>query len=174
MNTHYEEIGITIKLCEYLNYKNINHLYIKKYEEIQQLLSIYQQGNVMYSKYGLRVNIKNNKKNGIIINYLDNLKSIRAKTVYLIPFTNENNPLVMFKWNKKYRISKKKILRKLKKFSYQSYNQFYESYIMSQQVQQQPILIEQPQVTKKPPALLSVKKLIRSLSNKIEKLNKLL
>ena len=67
MNNYYEEIGIAIKLSEYLNYKNIHHLYIKKYENIQQLLNIYQQGNIVYSKYGLRVNIKNNKKNGIII-----------------------------------------------------------------------------------------------------------
>lgn len=161
-----EEFGIIVKLSEYLLKHQIKHIYLQKYKSFEIMLQFHCQ-NLIFSKYGTKINIKNHAKSGIIINYLDNIKRIHAKDVYLIPWSNIENPLIMYKYNKKYIVKKKKIKRKLQSYPYEMYN---SKYILpvEQQVSEISLQVDKPIVNG------HIKNLIKSLSNKIEQLNKLL
>lgn len=115
-----EELEILKVLSEYIDKKGINHIYIKHYPRLKQMLIQYHPF-LIFSDSGLRINIKNINRNDIVINYLDNLKEIRAKKVYFIQGENLENPLIMFKWNSKYLIKKKKIKQKFRKHSSTKY-----------------------------------------------------
>lgn len=165
-----EEIEIVKKLYEYLNYKNITHIYIKHNNRIESLMKKYYP-HLVFSKYGLKINIKSKERSGIVINYLDNLKKVNAKKVYLIPRTNEDNPLIMFKWNKKYTVNKSKIRKKVQKMPQQQYTV--------------PTVLTVPAVSVMTPTMSEIKKpvkltqgklkeFVRTLSRKIDLLNKLI
>lgn len=62
-------------------------------------------------------NIKNNIKNGVIINNLKNLNSINAKKVILLPFFDPDNPIVMYVHNEKYNIDMDEIKKMINDFN---------------------------------------------------------
>jgi len=106
LNMANEELGIVLKLLEYLDYKNITMINIQDNNDLKYLINVYNP-YIQFSDLGIKINIKNSKRKGIVINYLNNLKTIHSKRVYIIPWTNPENPLIMFKHNKKYKIKKK-------------------------------------------------------------------
>jgi hypothetical protein len=177
-----EELGIVLKLSEYLIKKQIQEIYLKKYKSFEPILQDIC-GNLYFSDSGLHINIKNNEKNGIIINYVDNIDIIHAKRIYLIPWSNIENPLIMYKYNKKYIVKKKKINRKFHYLSYDIYNRSYamkiqNTYSASLQllpIQQGPILYEQVDTSSTTNNIqnMYIKQLIKALTKKIHLLNSL-
>lgn len=67
-------------------------------------------------KASININIKNNIQEGIIINNIKNLDSVCSDRVYLLPWSNKENPLIMFEFNKDKKTNKDKLLKKVDYF----------------------------------------------------------
>lgn len=75
---------------------------------------------------GFNINIRNNVKNGLIINNINNLDKIENKKIRLLPWYDKDNPIIMFVHDKtESNIDKKK--KDLKEFS--KYRRFVRRYL---------------------------------------------
>jgi hypothetical protein len=97
-NFIWEDKGIILGLIYYItkNYYNFKNKTIqikhKLYCEI--LNKLFKNINFNETK-GILFNIKNNCNDTLCINYLDNLNNITYKTLYILPWNNYDNPLVL-------------------------------------------------------------------------------
>lgn len=51
---------------------------------------------------GIVVNIRNSNYEGVVINHYNNLRRLQTNNVYILPWGNKDNPMVMFRVNNKY------------------------------------------------------------------------
>jgi len=182
-----EDLGISIKLAEYLLYNKINIIYFEGYQNIKDFLKQYVPG-LIFSRNGLEIHIRNKTtEKGLIINYLSSIKKIYAKYAILIPWSNIENPLIMYEYKKKYKLSKNSILSNLDYVSYQEYNKYYELQfknpvtfdLVPTMILKEPIEISSPPGV--PPMLpenqisdVEIKKILGGINNKIRILNEFL
>ena len=170
-----EDLGIVVKLYEYFTYHNIHVVKIEHYDSISFMLKQYMP-NLQFSSGGINVNIRNNKRKGLIIQNIHNCeKKINAKEIYLIPWSNMENPLIMYFRNKKYKISKTKILRSFYNLSYEQYNKMYETFFPQfEPVIQLPAEIPTESVLTEGKEIGKIKDVVKAISGKISKLNELI
>ena len=65
----------------------------------------------------LMINIKNQKKKGLIINNINNINIINGKNVSLLPWYDRHNPIIIYVYDKNKYKDKEKILKSINKFS---------------------------------------------------------
>ncbi len=69
------------------------------------------------SNLNFHINIKSIDKGGLIINNLKNIKTIHTKRIYLLPYYDPDNPIIMYNYNPKYTLDIEKIRNKIDKFT---------------------------------------------------------
>ena len=75
------------------------------------------------------------KKQDYIIDYLENYKKINAKSVFLVPWSDPIDPLIIFKYNEKYNINSDIIKNQIQIFNcnqrnnYKNKNDIWDNYI---------------------------------------------
>jgi len=99
-----EQYGILLSVMHFLLENNnlkkstivIDH---KKYRKLLQELfpdfSFAKNGN------GFSINIKNSNHRDLVINNVNNLNNIKTDNVHLVPWTESNNPVVMYKYDER-------------------------------------------------------------------------
>ncbi len=124
-NIVWENKGIVLGILNFLvdNYQNIKKKRIiinhrKTRYLIRKLfpkLSIIKKGKKDDFWINIRTIVK--PKYGLVINHIDNLDKINAKEVYLIPYYDPDNPIIMYIHSGKNVLKRDKIETKIKKFT---------------------------------------------------------
>jgi len=120
VNCVWEDKGIILGIIYYISKHepSIDDTYIiknKKYRNILRKLFF----NYKFKKHGegYVINIKNNVRNDLIINNINNLTEINAKYIYLLPWFDNENPIIMYKFNKNKNINVDDLKKEIKEFS---------------------------------------------------------
>lgn len=105
MNIIWENKGIILGIISYLieyreQFKN-NIIIIQNTKFNTIISNLFPDIKIMDSGSGFKINIKNQKNHGLIINNLQNLSTINAKKVRVLPWFDKDNPIVMYVHTKK-------------------------------------------------------------------------
>lgn len=74
-------------------------------------LKFYKKGK------GFNINIKNKDRCNLVINNINNIDKINTKTIYLLPWYDNSNPIIMYRHRSKYNYDVDKLKNSIKKFS---------------------------------------------------------
>ena len=110
-------LGIILYLITYYN-KMINKRIVIKNDKINYVIkTLFPNFKIRSSGKGFKIIIKSNNNGNLIINNLNNLDHIYAKKVRILPWYDKDNPMVMFRYNKKKKYDLDKLKDDLMEFS---------------------------------------------------------
>ena len=122
--THWDDKSVLLGAILYLskNFKTTKmRSFVVNHKKIRIILRTMFKDYVFVKKPAgdsIHINIFNTERNGLVINYLDNLSDVRARKIRKLPWYNAANPVVMYVHNDKYPIyDLQKFKQKLKNFS---------------------------------------------------------
>lgn len=129
-NVIWENKGILLGIILFM-LKNYDKLINKRIiiDNDQQRIIIKQlfyDFNIKKKGTGFTINIKNNVRMDLVINNLNNLDNIYAKSVRILPWYDKDNPIIMYKHNEKKKYNIEKLKKKLEEFSNKKRWLFYD------------------------------------------------
>lgn len=105
MNIIWENKGIILGIISYLieNHEQLKYdkIIIKNTKFNTIITNLFPDMKIMDNGSGFKINIKNQKNNGLIINNLQNLSVINAKKVTILPWFDKDNAIIMYLYDKK-------------------------------------------------------------------------
>lgn len=105
MNIIWENKGIILGIISYLieNHKQLkdNKIIIKNTKFNNVISNLFPNMKIMDNGSGFKINIKNQKNSGLIINNLQNLSIINAEKITILPWFDKDNPIIMYLYTKK-------------------------------------------------------------------------
>ncbi len=100
INFTWENKGIVLGIIYYI---------LKRYNKLENqrvgldnkklrilLSSLFTRIDFTKKGVGFTINVKNSKREGLVINNLNNLSDVRTKKIYLLPWYDKDNPTVMY------------------------------------------------------------------------------
>lgn len=105
MNIIWENKGIVLGIISYLIenhalFKN-NIIVIRNTKFNNVISNLFPDMKIVHNGDGFHINIKNQNKNGLIINNLQNLSIVHASNVKFLPWFDIDNPIIMYLYDKK-------------------------------------------------------------------------
>ena len=105
MNIIWENKGIILGIISYLieNHKQLkdNKIIIKNTKFNNVISNLFPNMKIMDNGSGFKINIKNQKNSGLIINNLQNLSIINAEKITILPWFDKDNPIIMYLYTRK-------------------------------------------------------------------------
>jgi hypothetical protein len=105
MNIIWENKGIVLGIISYLVENHVllkNNVIVIQNTKFKTVISnLFPDFKIVDNGPGFKINIKNQKNSGLVINNLQNLSTINAKKVKVLPWFDIDNPIVMYLHTKK-------------------------------------------------------------------------